>query len=510
MSDNHRGQMDAAYYLGGGDPAVPSFPVGAFDVNPLLLVDQSAPVGYGLQHTPHPWFGFPQNQAAPPPPHYPSPLTTPLAMPTVDPSVESVGWGGQIIADNGGYHAPWFGPNKAKNGNQRGNRGRGRNAGGDNRGQQRNKGHWNRSRSSNDSSGSDGIMTVEEMTRLVRACPDGSPLSAEIYHGIRHFDSRTCSVLLKDLCKLGICTRATEIFDTLRNSGAMELKALCDVYTYTAMISMCIYQQDVDRAMGLIEEMRQRGIERNVHTYTALMNVCIKCGKCQLALESYKNMRDDGIDPNVVTYNTLIDIYGKMGQWEQAVKVVASMKGEVHCVTQVPLTSIVMQGVDAVLRTYNTLIISCNMCNQPREALAAYARLLAEGFCPNATTYNALISAYGKAGQFDKVMEVFQEMVYKGCERSVITYSSLISACEKAGHWKVALELFTEMQREGCVPNTVTYNSLITACAQGTHPVGSNALTRMTLQVLSGKRRVTFLSRCVCKDAHRTLLHTLR
>lgn len=64
------------------------------------------------------------------------------------------------------------------------------------------------------------------------------------------------------------------------------------------------------------------------------------------------------------------------------------------------------QGVAPALRTYNTLIIASNMCNQPRDALAIYQELLAENFTPNSTTYNALISAHGKLGQLDKVLEV--------------------------------------------------------------------------------------------------------
>ncbi len=51
-----------------------------------------------------------------------------------------------------------------------------------------------------------------------------------------------------------------------------------------------------------------------------------------------------------------------------------------------------------MLRTYNTLIIACNMCNQPREALSVYNEMMNEGFSANSTTYNALISAYGKLG----------------------------------------------------------------------------------------------------------------
>ena len=70
---------------------------------------------------------------------------------------------------------------------------------------------------------------------------------------------------------------------------------------------------------------------------------------------------------------------------------------------RLPSEAVHMQGVEPVLRTYNTLIIACNMCNQPREAMAVHKRMLDEGYTPNATTYNALISAHGKAGQLDKV-----------------------------------------------------------------------------------------------------------
>ncbi len=31
----------------------------------------------------------------------------------------------------------------------------------------------------------------------------------------------------------------------------------------------------------------------------------------------------------------------------------------------------------------STLIIACNMCNQPREAMAVYRRMLEEGYSPN-------------------------------------------------------------------------------------------------------------------------------
>lgn len=369
--------------------------------------------------------------------------------PLPQPTSSYVGWGGQAIPENGNYRVHYFGRNRNKGPHQR-QRGGG-------------KVDFVRAGDSLTAAGAhcvfgsakspEDAMSVEEAVKFVQRLPKAEPLPDRLFKALYSLDSRAVALLLKDLSKAGLDYRAVELFDWLRALGEKHaLRQLCDVFTYTAMIYLCIYEQAVDRAMELMNDMVQRNIERNVHTYTALMNVCIKCGKLALALEIYGQMRVAGCTPNVVTYNTLIDVYGKLGQWEKALQVMECMKAE---------------GVEPVLRTYNTLIIACNMCNQPREALSVYQQLLAEGFSPNSTTYNALISAYGKLGQLDKVLEVYKDMVWKGLERGVITYSSLISACEKAGRWETALELFEEMQREGCKPNTVTYNSLITACAQG-------------------------------------------
>lgn len=70
------------------------------------------------------------------------------------------------------------------------------------------------------------------------------------------------------------------------------------------------------------------------------------------------------------------------------------------------------------------------MCNQPREAMAVYRRMLEEGYSPNSTTYNALISAYGKAGQLDKVMEVFQVGSAPGCRCTPLCHAE-----GQPAHW---------------------------------------------------------------------------
>jgi pentatricopeptide repeat protein len=173
-------------------------------------------------------------------------------------------------------------------------------------------------------------MSVEEVVQLLKRLPKSEALPESAQRALYHFDSRAVALLLKDLSKAGQDGRAIELFDWVRQLPDRHLlRALCDVYTYTAMISLCIYQQNIDRAMELMNEMTARNIERNVHTYTAMMNVCIKCGKLTAALEMYAAMRAAKCTPNVVTFNTLIDVYGKLGQWDKAVQVLRIMRSEV-------------------------------------------------------------------------------------------------------------------------------------------------------------------------------------
>ena len=145
------------------------------------------------------------------------------------------------------------------------------------------------------------ILQVQQAVLILHSLGPGQPLpEAALQQALLGFDSRAVALLLKDLSRAGLGQRAAQLFDWLRSlPGAHPLAALCDVYTWTAMVSLCMHQQDAARAQGLVGDMRARGVAPNVHTYTALMNVCIKCGRLEAALETYQRMRQEGCTPNV-------------------------------------------------------------------------------------------------------------------------------------------------------------------------------------------------------------------
>lgn len=151
----------------------------------------------------------------------------------------------QTIPDSTGFRVPWFGRNRGKGGPPQGGRGR-RGRGGIDRGGRRGiRRTWSGNGGADQyGEGIEEGLSVEDVINMCHSLPHSQPVPDRAYQALFHFDSRATALLLKDLSKAGLGYRAIEMFDWLRNlDSGHPLAALCDVYTYTAMISMCIYQQ---------------------------------------------------------------------------------------------------------------------------------------------------------------------------------------------------------------------------------------------------------------------------
>ena len=93
--------------------------------------------------------------------------------------------------------------------------------------------------------------------RAVMALGPQEPAVSAVEPGLQHLDSSALAALLKELSKQGHIRRAVEIFDWLRGLPPdHDLHRLCDLYTYTTMISQCGSHQHLRRALELVAEMR--------------------------------------------------------------------------------------------------------------------------------------------------------------------------------------------------------------------------------------------------------------
>ena len=82
--------------------------------------------------------------------------------------------------------------------------------------------------------------------------------------------------------------------------------------------------------MGLLEEMRQKGLETDVITYNAgiAFSACEKGKLPDEALELCENMQRKGLEPGMITYGTAISACEK---GRQPVKALAAERPGARC-----------------------------------------------------------------------------------------------------------------------------------------------------------------------------------
>ena len=99
-----------------------------------------------------------------------------------------------------------------------------------------------------------------------------------------------------------------------------------DVISFSAAISACEKGGQWERALALLEEMRERAWSRNVISFNAAISACEKGGRWERALSLLDEMREAGVEPDVISFSAAISACEKGGQWERALALLDEMR----------------------------------------------------------------------------------------------------------------------------------------------------------------------------------------
>lgn len=83
-----------------------------------------------------------------------------------------------------------------------------------------------------------------------------------------------------------------------------------------------------DRAQGVFDEMRARGLEPSVPTWSALLNAYADSRQPHRAVEALQGMRRQGLTPSVQVYGALAKAFAGSGDWRRALQVIERMEGD--------------------------------------------------------------------------------------------------------------------------------------------------------------------------------------
>ncbi|KAF4656073.1 hypothetical protein FOL47_009176 [Perkinsus chesapeaki] len=269
-----------------------------------------------------------------------------------------------------------------------------------------------------------------------------------------------CAVEAKDLeiCEL--------YFDRLKSTvDGPSPKDLCN------MVKCYAYSGEADKAVGVIQSMRETGLPLDVVTCNSVISGCVNRRELDMAESLLDEMakpigeggeeedRRGGGAADVVTYNTVMKGHARIGDVIKCAHLMKQMKS---------------QEIFPTVVTYGIFLDCCINAGDMSRAKKVFQEMRqrqniggsdqSDGFALNTVMYTTLIKGHAKDGQVDAAMTVYDEMKNCGVAPDLITFSILIKVNCDCGRANVSLGLLKEMLDAGFDPDEIIFNNLLLGC----------------------------------------------
>jgi pentatricopeptide repeat protein len=250
------------------------------------------------------------------------------------------------------------------------------------------------------------------------------------------------------------------------------------VALYTAAISGCEYAGEWQAAFGLLDRMRQAGVEPNEVTYTTVIGACATaCSKFMSSSSSENYHRNKQVRHQ----------HGDTGPPIPPLRHALRLLRILHnsninndnANSDNNASSSAVNIIKPNIQIYNAAIRACaEACDLNRafrllEMIRNTAGAEAaphEDIRPNIVTYGTLMTACERVGSIEGMNKVFrlvhEEKDENGeslLEKNEVIYGAAISCCRKTGQSERAMLLLQKMIKEGLEPNVATFNTVLMA-----------------------------------------------
>ncbi|XP_027361760.1 pentatricopeptide repeat-containing protein At5g65570 isoform X2 [Abrus precatorius] len=285
--------------------------------------------------------------------------------------------------------------------------------------------------------------------------------------GLEVLDGFVASALVDMYAKFDKMKDAHLVFDRVLEK---------DVVLFTALI-VGYAQHGLDReALGVFEDMVNRGVKPNEYTLASVLISCGNLGGLVNGQLIHGLVVKSGLESVVASQTSLLTMYSRCSMVEDSIRVF----NQLDYASQVTWTSfvvgLVQNGREEVAVSIFREMIRCSISPNPftlssiLHACSSLAMLeVGEqihsiikklGLNGNKYAGAALINLYGKCGNIGKARSVFDEL----SELDVVSINSMIYAYAQNGFGHGALQLFERMKKLGFAPNSVTFISILLAC----------------------------------------------
>ncbi|KAL2621249.1 hypothetical protein R1flu_001454 [Riccia fluitans] len=308
---------------------------------------------------------------------------------------------------------------------------------------------------------------MQQLPGLEDELPKSPKLDWLKQEGIDLTSERTIWRINRAISRCSSVGEALLVIDEMKAAGLTAVNE----GTYLALITVCRRQRQGERALSILEAMKQAGVKPGMLTYNTLISCCQQSLRLEDAFRIKAQMETEGIQPDVVTYTSLMALLVKANPVRG--RTTAEQRFE-------KATGLYKEMVERSIQpdtiTFNTLMYAGSQAKLPGKVLEVYRSMCKAGVAANQFTFGILLESVGAGGRLKSALEVFNEMRAAGLTPQTSTYNFLIEACATAPqpNAKKAWALFDEMKKvENVNPNGITYTHLISASCNGGDHAGA-------------------------------------
>eukprot|EP00747_Dinoflagellata_sp_TGD_P118012 gnl/TRDRNA2_/TRDRNA2_172723_c1_seq1.p1 gnl/TRDRNA2_/TRDRNA2_172723_c1~~gnl/TRDRNA2_/TRDRNA2_172723_c1_seq1.p1 ORF type:complete len:1016 (+),score=262.65 gnl/TRDRNA2_/TRDRNA2_172723_c1_seq1:94-3141(+) len=338
---------------------------------------------------------------------------------------------------------------------------------------------------------------AEEIVRYVRA---ESKMTISAY-----------SALMKVYAHSGMYTKACDLYKDIRAEGLepdammygclMKFSVECgrtelsrelfdktpsvDIQNYMSLIRAAGRDRDADRAFAVLQRLKGSGVQPDIPAYNCVLDVCVVVGELQRARGLLQEMRTVG-SLDVVTYNTLLKGHCMKGDLRGAKSVLSEMEAEniapndvsYNCLVNAAVSAGNLQeawdtisrmeksGVPVDHYTLSIMMKALKKVRSPKDVGRALALLdrASVNICGDEVLLNTVLEVcirHREHRRLDSIISVFEK---SSLRPSVPTYGSLIKAAGTLQRERVCWEFWRQMTEQRILePNEIVLGCMLDA-----------------------------------------------
>ncbi|KAF7828832.1 pentatricopeptide repeat-containing protein [Senna tora] len=248
------------------------------------------------------------------------------------------------------------------------------------------------------------------------------------------------STLIRSYGLAGMFDHALKTYDQMDELGTPR-----SAFSFNALLSACINSKLFDKVPQLFDEIPKKyGVVPDEISYGILVKSFCESGNPQKALELVKEAEEKGVEITVITYTTILDGLYRKGKSDEAEKLwnVMDKKG---C-------------IDAA--SYNVRLMF-SQDDRPEEVNTLIDEMTKAGYQPNTITYNYLMTSYLKREMVDEAKAVFKGLRENGCNPNAATFRTLVYHLCRNGYFEEAYKIFKQSVRMHKIPDFNTTKHLV-------------------------------------------------